>query len=78
MLSPTLQEGGLAQAHRIGEPLGSVLLAQRWITRRQQYVAFAEVWGTWMTFVDPVEVARSTPRPPARSYRMRRSHPPSR
>ena len=47
---------GLAQARRIGEPLGSVLLAKQWITRRQLYVALAEVWGTEMAFVDPVEV----------------------
>ncbi|MSW64000.1 MAG: glycosyltransferase, partial [Actinobacteria bacterium] len=47
---------GLAQARRIDEPLGSVLLAKQWITRRQLYVALAEVWGTEMAFVDPVEV----------------------
>ncbi|MEI4273335.1 glycosyltransferase [Klenkia sp. LSe6-5] len=47
---------GLAQARRVGEPLGSVLLAKGWITRRQLYVALAEVWGAEMTFVDPVEV----------------------
>jgi cellulose synthase/poly-beta-1,6-N-acetylglucosamine synthase-like glycosyltransferase len=47
---------GLAQARRVDEPLGSVLLAKQWITRRQLYVALAEVWGTEMAFVDPVEV----------------------
>ncbi|MFC7571176.1 glycosyltransferase [Klenkia terrae] len=33
-----------------------MLLAKQWITRRQLYVALAEVWGTEMAFVDPVEV----------------------
>ncbi|WP_200944314.1 glycosyltransferase [Geodermatophilus sp. Leaf369] len=47
---------GLRQAARVGEPLGSVLLAKQWITRRQLYVALAEVWGAEMAFVDPVEV----------------------
>lgn len=47
---------GLLAARELGEPLGSVLLARGWVTRRRLYLALAEVWGTEMTFVDPVEV----------------------
>ncbi|SDO52267.1 Glycosyltransferase, catalytic subunit of cellulose synthase and poly-beta-1,6-N-acetylglucosamine synthase [Klenkia soli] len=56
VITPEQLTEGLAQARRISEPLGSVLLAKQWITRRQLYVALADVWGTEMAFVDPVEV----------------------
>jgi cellulose synthase/poly-beta-1,6-N-acetylglucosamine synthase-like glycosyltransferase len=46
----------LEQHERVGAPLGAVLLATGWITRRQLYVGLAEVWGADMAFVDPVEV----------------------
>jgi hypothetical protein len=46
----------LEQHARVGAPLGAVLLARGWITRRELYVALAEVWGADMAFVDPVEV----------------------
>jgi glycosyltransferase XagB len=48
--------GALRQHERVGEPLGAVLLARGLVTRRQLYVALAEVWGADMAFVDPVEV----------------------
>ena len=46
----------LEQHVRVGAPLGAVLLARGWVTRRELYVALAEVWGADMAFVDPVEV----------------------
>ncbi|WP_448613754.1 glycosyltransferase [Modestobacter sp. URMC 112] len=46
----------LDQHVRVGAPLGAVLLARGWVTRRELYVALAEVWGADMAFVDPVEV----------------------
>ncbi|MGY1820760.1 glycosyltransferase [Geodermatophilus sp. SYSU D00079] len=46
----------LRQHQKVGEPLGAVLLARGLVTRRQLYVALAEVWGADMAFVDPVEV----------------------
>jgi cellulose synthase/poly-beta-1,6-N-acetylglucosamine synthase-like glycosyltransferase len=46
----------LAQHGRVGEPLGAVLLAANLISRRQLYVALAEVWGADMAFLDPVDV----------------------
>ncbi|PRY51236.1 hypothetical protein LY71_102301 [Geodermatophilus tzadiensis] len=55
-LTPTQLSDALAQGRRIGEPLGSVLLARGLVTRRQLYVALAEVWGTDLAFVDPVQV----------------------
>ncbi|SFP58854.1 hypothetical protein SAMN05660464_3583 [Geodermatophilus dictyosporus] len=56
VLTPTQLGDALAQGRRIGEPLGSVLLARGLVTRRQLYVALAEVWGTDLAFVDPVQV----------------------
>lgn len=56
VLTPAQVQEGLAQGRRVGEPLGTVLLARQWITRRQLYVALADVWGAEMAFVDPVEV----------------------
>jgi hypothetical protein len=46
----------LAQQRRVGEPLGAVLLTRGLITRRELYTALAQVWGTDMSFVDPLEV----------------------
>jgi cellulose synthase/poly-beta-1,6-N-acetylglucosamine synthase-like glycosyltransferase len=46
----------LEQHQRVGAPLGAVVLAKGWVTRRQLYVALAEVWGADLAFVDPVEV----------------------
>jgi cellulose synthase/poly-beta-1,6-N-acetylglucosamine synthase-like glycosyltransferase len=46
----------LRQHQKVGEPLGAVLLARGLVTRRQLYVALADVWGADMAFVDPVEV----------------------
>jgi cellulose synthase/poly-beta-1,6-N-acetylglucosamine synthase-like glycosyltransferase len=40
----------------VGAPLGAVVLARGWVTRRQLYIALAEVWGADLAFVDPVEV----------------------
>ncbi|WP_200939009.1 glycosyltransferase [Modestobacter sp. Leaf380] len=56
VLTAAQLEEGLAQGRRVGEPLGAVLMAKQWITRRQLYVALADVWGAEMAFVDPVEV----------------------
>ncbi len=56
VLTPEQLAEGLAQGRQVGEPLGAVLMAKQWITRRQLYVALAEVWGAEMAFVDPVEV----------------------
>ncbi|MCO7220758.1 glycosyltransferase, partial [Klenkia sp. PcliD-1-E] len=55
-ITPGQRDEALAASREVGTPLGSVLLARGWITRRRLYVALAEVWGTEMTFVDPVEV----------------------
>jgi hypothetical protein len=46
----------LTQHERIGEPLGAVLLARGLVTRRQLYVALAEVWDADMAFVEPMDV----------------------
>ncbi|MGY1855559.1 glycosyltransferase [Modestobacter sp. SYSU DS0290] len=46
----------LEHQQRVGAPLGAIVLARGWITRRQLYVALAEVWDADLAFVDPVEV----------------------
>ncbi|WP_064972350.1 glycosyltransferase [Modestobacter caceresii] len=46
----------LAQHERVGAPLGSVVLARGWVTRRELYVGLAAVWGADLAFVDPVDV----------------------
>jgi glycosyltransferase XagB len=55
-----LTEQQLAEAlehqDRVGAPLGAIVLARGWVTRRQLYVALAEVWDADLAFVDPVEV----------------------
>ncbi|OMQ15411.1 glycosyl transferase [Modestobacter sp. VKM Ac-2676] len=55
-----LTEEQLAEAlehqHRVGAPLGAIVLARGWVTRRQLYVALAEVWDADLAFVDPVDV----------------------
>ncbi|WP_369133766.1 glycosyltransferase [Modestobacter sp. I12A-02662] len=55
-----LTEQQLAEAldhqQRVGAPLGAIVLARGWVTRRQLYVALAQVWGADLAFVDPVEV----------------------
>jgi glycosyltransferase XagB len=56
VLTGTQLHDALRQHQRVGEPLGAVLLARGLVTRRQLYVALAEVWGADMAFVDPVEV----------------------
>ncbi|MBB3082774.1 glycosyltransferase [Geodermatophilus sabuli] len=56
VLTGTQLHDALRQHERIGEPLGAVLLARGLVTRRQLYVALADVWGADMAFVDPVEV----------------------
>lgn len=56
MLTPAQVAEALEQHRRVGAPLGAVVLARGWVTRRQLYVALAEVWGADMAFVDPVEV----------------------
>jgi hypothetical protein len=56
VLTPGHLADAPTQSRRIGEPLGSVLLARGLVTRRQLYVALAEVWGADLAFVDPVAV----------------------
>ncbi|WP_369131132.1 glycosyltransferase [Modestobacter roseus] len=55
-----LTEEQLAEAldhqERVGAPLGAIVLARGWVTRRQLYVALAEVWDADLAFVDPVDV----------------------
>jgi cellulose synthase/poly-beta-1,6-N-acetylglucosamine synthase-like glycosyltransferase len=55
-----LTEQQLAEAlehqQRVGAPLGAIVLARGWVTRRQLYVALAEVWDADLAFVDPMEV----------------------
>ena len=56
LITPEQLTEALVQHERVGEPLGSVLLARGLVSRRQLYVALATVWGTDMAFVDPVDV----------------------
>jgi cellulose synthase/poly-beta-1,6-N-acetylglucosamine synthase-like glycosyltransferase len=55
-LTPEQLAEALVQHERVGAPLGAVVLAKGWVTRRQLYIALAEVWGADLAFVDPVEV----------------------